>query len=459
MAVIFISHSREDRSLAEELSERLRDQRYHAIFLDFDISDGIPAGRAWERELYAALRRADGLVFLATPASVSSRWCFAELAVARSLGTPVFAVCASDQARLSLVDDVQWVDLAEGELAYRRLWAGMKRAGLDPADSLSWDPTRSPYPGLRAFSADDAAVFFGRSAETRHLLDLVQPTLVRGSGRWVTIVGPSGSGKSSLLYAGLLPSVVNAPERWVVVPTIVPGRRPTHQLAVSLAHALAAHGHPRPVSDLESRFADASGGSEALIEAARDLSDAASNASPRVLIVIDQAEEIISGAGPREQQAFLQMIKNATGEDSLLWVVCTLRSEYLTTAPERAGLSEVTDDSLVLEPLSHSRLSEVIARPARRAGLEFDPGLIERMVEETTGGDALPLLAHTLYELAQRAAVDGRTRVRYTDYEVLGGVVGALQRRADQLLAELSAGLRAGHPAHTSEARDPRSGR
>jgi WD40 repeat protein len=438
MAVIFVSHSSEDRALAEELSRRLRVQGYNALFLDTDMSDGIPAGHQWERALYSALRRSDGVVFLATAASARSRWCFAELALARSLGTPIFAVRASDHATLSLIDDVQWVDVAEGESAYIRLWAGMRHARLDPAESQSWDSTRPPYPGLRAFTADDAAVFFGRSEETRHLVDLVQPTLSHGSGRWVTIVGPSGSGKSSLLSAGLLPSLASAPERWVVVPTFLPGTRPTRQLAMSLARALAARGSQGLASDLESTLADSSAGSAALVEVARDLSDARGNAA-KVLIAIDQAEELISRTGPREQQTFLRLLKGATGEDSPLWVICTLRSEYLSTAPERAGFSEVTDDSLVLEPLSRNRLSEVIARPAHRAGLEFDPGLVERMVEETTGGDALPLLAHTLYELAQNAAADEKTQIRAADYELLGGVIGALQRRANQLLEELSA--------------------
>jgi WD40 repeat protein len=439
MSVIFISHSSEDRTLAQELAGRLRVQGYDALFLDFDLSDGIPAGQRWERELFAALRRSDGLIFLGTAASVMSHWCFAEVALARSLGMPIFALRATDGARLGLLGDIQWVDLADGDAAYGRLWAGMKRARLDPSESRAWNPTRSPYPGLKAFSAEDAAVFFGRNDETRRLIELVQPTLSRGSGRWVTIVGPSGSGKSSLLCAGLLANLARAPDQWVIVPTFVPGTRPTHRLAASLSRALAARGCSRPAEDLEKTLADASAGSAALAEIARDLSDSPETSSVRVLVAIDQAEEVITRAGQLEQEAFLRLLKGATGDDSPLWVVCTLRSEYLSSAPERAGLSEVTDDSMVLEPLSRNRLSEVIARPAHRAGLEFEPGLVERMVEETTGGDALPLLAHTLYELAQDAAADERTRIRATDYEQLGGVVGALQRRADQLMTELSA--------------------
>ena len=91
-----------------------------------------------------------------------------------------------------------------------------------------------------------------------------------------------------------------------------------------------------------------------------------------------------------------------------MWAVATVRSEFLSTAPDRAGLAEAVDDPLVIEPLSRARLAEVIARPAQRAGLEFAPGLVERMVEDTAGGDALPLLAYTLHELYQRAGPDGQ---------------------------------------------------
>jgi len=154
-----------------------------------------------------------------------------------------------------------------------------------------------------------------------------------------------------------------------------------------------------------------------------------------VLVVIDQAEELLTRTGVREQQAFLSLLRDALGDDSPVWVVATVRSEFLSTAPERAGLAEVIDDPLVIEPLSRSRLPFVIQQPAQRAGLQFAPGLVEQMVEETTGGDALPLLAYVLRELHQQAGADGTVTV--AEYEALGGVVGALQRRADRLTDEL----------------------
>jgi hypothetical protein len=193
---------------------------FAALFLDFDPVDGIPAGRAWESELYVQLRKADGVVFLASVVSVVSRWCFAEISLARSLGKPVFPLRLEAGVRLGLLSDVQWIDLSEGETAFSRLFAGLRRAGLDPTDSFAWDPNRSPYPGLESFSGDDAAVFFGRDDEIGRLVELLQPTLQRGAGRFVALVGPSGSGKSSLLRAGLLPRLERLNSRWVVLPAL-----------------------------------------------------------------------------------------------------------------------------------------------------------------------------------------------------------------------------------------------
>lgn len=437
MTSLFVSHSGRDRGATEQVRDWLRAEGYAALFVDFDPDEGIHAGRDWEHELYVQLRRSDGVVFLASAASTTSRWCFAEVSLARALGKPVFPVRIEPGTRLDLLEGVQWVDLAEGDVALSRLGSGLRRAGLDPADSFSWVPTRSPYPGLRSFEAADAAVFFGRGPEVSRLLELLQPTLQRGPGRFVAIVGPSGSGKSSLLRAGLLPHVARLGARWVVLPPLRPGADPTTRLAAAVAQAFAAHGDERLHADVAAHLER---GSEGLVDLAGQLAELRSDPGSErrnVLVVVDQAEELLTLSGPHEQQAFLSLLVGALHrERSPLWVVATVRSEFLSTAPERAGLAEAIDDPLVVEPLSRSRLSEVIAGPARRAGLEFEAGLVERMVEDTAGGDALPLLAYTLSELYDRVGPEGR--ISSTDYEGVGGVVGALDRRADQVLDELT---------------------
>src|SRR5687767_3401963 len=246
MASVFVSHSSRDRSVTERVAERLRAAGFAALFVDFDPEKGIPAGRNWERELYAQLRKTDAVVFLASEASVASRWCFAELSLARSLGRPVFPLRLQPGVGLPLLADVQWTDLTDPpEEGLGRLVAGLRSAGLDPADSFAWDPDRSPYPGLVPFAPEDAAVFFGRQPETHRLMELLTPTLQHGPGRFIAVVGPSGSGKSSLLHAGLLPRLARQPERWLVVPPLRPGRQPTAALAGSLARAFATRGRPR----------------------------------------------------------------------------------------------------------------------------------------------------------------------------------------------------------------------
>src|SRR4051794_3613088 len=165
MASVFVSHSSRDRAVTEQVAARLRAAGYAALFVDFDPEQGIPAGRSWERELYAQLRQTDAVIFLASPAATASRWCFAELSLARSLARPIFPIRLAPGVRLPLLDDVQWIDLADDEAGMARLLAGLRAAGLDPADAFAWDPRRPPYPGLAPFQDADAAVFFGRERE------------------------------------------------------------------------------------------------------------------------------------------------------------------------------------------------------------------------------------------------------------------------------------------------------
>jgi hypothetical protein len=331
-----------------------------------------------------------------------------------------------------LLADIQEVNVArDGDEAFTRLWAGLQRAGLDPNDSFVWSADRPPYPGLGTFTEQDAAVFFGREPEIERLLELLQPTL-HGPGRFVAVVGPSGIGKSSLVRAGLLPRLARLP-RWLVVPRLVPSRQPIRQLARSLAQAFRERGVAKEVSALA---AELDGGPSALVELIEELRDASTGEPPSVLLVVDQLEELVTVSGASERAAFIGLLRGVVHSAIDVWVVATLRAEFLSPLLQQQGMAGLVDETLLVGPLDRGRLFAVIEKPARRSGLEFAPGLVGRLVEDAQGGDALPLLSFTLRQLAAQAGPDGQ--ITDEAFEDVGGVVGALRAQADSTAENLA---------------------
>ena len=282
-----------------------------------------------------------------------------------------------------------------------------------------WDSDRSPFPGLEAFTGQDSAVFFGRDAEVTGLLDRLHPVVAAQVNRLVAVVGPSGAGKSSLVQAGVVPRLRLRRGGWIVVPPVVPGDHPLRSLARSLAAACPGH----PTEDVPApRFAD-------------ELRTAQGRPSAPVLVIVDQAEELITLSGPAERDAFLGLLARALDADPRLWIIMIMRSEFLTAflGTEQAWLFR---DPVAVGTLGGAALIEVIEQPARRAGLTFDPPTLpQRMAADAGGGDALPLLAYALQELCLTAGSGG---VLTADaYQRIGGVTGVLTRQADKVAAEL----------------------
>lgn len=293
-----------------------------------------------------------------------------------------------------------------------------------------WDSKRLPFPGLEAFTAQDVGVFFGRTAEASELLERLHPVEPAKAHRLVAVIGPSGVGKSSLISAGLLPRLEQRRRKWIVVPPFVPEDRPIH----SLAHSLADRAGESSVDRFLAALTGNPGGMADCMEMVR--ASCGSPSSP-VLVTIDQGEELLTLTGDNEREQFLRLLERGLATDRRLWVVVVMRSEFLTAflATPHARLFR---DPVTVGALDRASLYEVIAEPAAKAGLRFDPAeLIQMMVDDAGGGDALPLLAYTLQELYLNA---GKAMVvSMADYQRLNGVTGALTRQADKVTAELEA--------------------
>lgn len=435
MPRIFISHSRAPYEQLDAVAAALREVDRGSPFLDADLQLGLAVGEHWERSLYRELRRADVVVALVNEAQIASQWCFAELVLARSRGKPILPIALDAACRHPLLADLQHLslrDLAHEHGRAQLVQAITRVCGRAHPQGLLYDPGRPLFPGLSHYAIEDAAVYFGREEEVRAILESIASPIRAGERNLLSIIGPSGSGKSSLLRAGVLARLRRNSEHWQVIPALVPGDRPLAALAHALRGALNVQTAP---ADLEARLRG--GGARALREIVDEARDpAAADPAPQLVLGVDQLEELFTLSPHDERTAFLEILRDASTQPAPLFTLCTMRSEYVDQAlREVPWLCQRAHFLACLEPL---RLPIVIAGPAALAQFELEPGLVERMVADTQGGDALPLLNYTLNRLHQlHEAADAQRPLGHHDYEALGGVLGALEKRADDVLRRL----------------------
>jgi len=222
---IFLSHSHAHLDLSDSLRAELLRRGFDSIFIDFDPVDVIPPGRDWEAELYRALRRCDLVIAIDSPGWRQSPWCFVEMVVARSLGKKVVLVreaqfTAPPTGAAALVQGGQAFTFSGNVADAEPLFTELKQLGLGTLRRFRWDPDRSPCPGLSPLGEADAGVFFGRDDDVREVLDSVERAVKYGDKSIVLLIGPSGSGKSSLMRAGVIPQIRRRPEWRVVGPQV-----------------------------------------------------------------------------------------------------------------------------------------------------------------------------------------------------------------------------------------------
>ena len=442
MSLIFISHSSADAAMAAEVRRHLKEVGHQSVFLDFDPADGIPAGRNWEQELYRNIRACRAVVVLCSQRSMASRWCFMEITYARALGKELFPIKIEDCDLDGVITDRQVIDLTKApDEAYQRLERGLLAAGLDPADAFDWDGKRPPYPGLLAFQEEDAAVFFGRGDEIDEGLDRLNQMRRLGGIGWVIVLGASGTGKSSLVRAGIVPKLRRDAESWLVIDPFRPRDNPTRELAGALSRTYAPLGRAIPWQELRERLQpDAAAlasdriASNPLVEMAHDLRLQSAHAEARILLVVDQFEELLGQPDDHPASRFLTLLREAVEKPgSPLLVLATLRSDFFGSFQKNPALLDLRFENLSLGPMSRDDIVKVIQGPADRAGFDLEPGLVEILVDDAAGGDALPLLAFALRELYERCGKKGRLEIKIYQEE-LGGLNGAVARAADDLL-------------------------
>ena len=301
--------------------------------------------------------------------------------------------------------------------------------------------TLDPFPGLRPFEPEHSALFFGREEQTDELLRRLE------RARFLAVVGDSGSGKSSLVRAGLIPALqrgymAEAGSRWEIA-LFRPGDDPVGNLARGLYRS-GKDGDGRPDALQLQKILERN--SMGLVQAATVILPPKTN----LLVVVDQFEEIFrykretqKRDGGDSASAFVKLLLNASQEEtSVVNVVLTMRSDFLGECSQFRGLPEALNGGQYLVPrLSREQMKEVIEGPAAVAGAEFAPMLVQRLLNDVGDNpDQLPVLQHALmrtWEESATSRADGEP-IAISHYEAIGGISQALNRHVESVYRELS---------------------
>ena len=373
------------------------------IFLDLDPDAGIRTGERWAEALRRANARCEAVVCLLSKEWESRVECLTEYRTAETLNKRVFCARLEPDTG-SKTSAWQWcdlfgdgpttrIDIGDGDpvgFATRglyRLRDGIRGAGIG-ADTFVWpvdEPDRAPYRGWAPFDPVDAGIFFGRDAQIVRALDAVRGMRKAQTKRWLVILGPSGSGKSSFLRAGLVPRLQRDDREFLVLGMVRP-ERDALTGANGLAKAIAAAFRDRrltgpPLGDIK---AACLGPPAQLRDILLQLRDAAHGQlldrdpaapAPTVVLPLDQAEELLTAEAARHAERFLELLRDlvvgAPGDGLDMMVAATIRSDHYERLQTRPELADVdTEVFAELKPMPSEQFKEVIcrARPARHRG-------------------------------------------------------------------------------------------
>ncbi len=294
----------------------------------------------------------------------------------------------------------------------------------------------SPYRGLEYFDIQHADIYFGRAAMVDKLLVKLQ------QANFLVVVGPSGSGKSSLVRAGLLPALgrgaLAGSAGWTY-DILRPGADPLRALAAPLVDRLT------PALSPVDRLAETRKLADHLAAQTVPMADVLAGvlanltpAQPRLLLIVDQFEEAFTLCTDEQQRRVFFAALTAARLAPWLTIILTLRADFYGRMLADECLSPHVDRGLVnVMPMTPAERREAIERPALEAGARFEEGLVERILDAVAGapGD-LPLLQFALTELWQQQTGDGR--LTHAAYEDIGGVAGALEQRAEMVYARFT---------------------
>ena len=480
MSRIFLSHSSKNTREAIALKAWLTEQRPELgdeIFIDVDAQTGLRLGEQWKTQLFTGNSRCEYVICLLSRKWLDSTECNVEFRTAEGLGKQILIARLEDLGDTDTTSAWQRCDLfADGEqtdievpggppirfntAALTRILGAVDGARTGP-EQFGWpprtDPNRAPYRGWEPFEDIDAGVFFGRDAVIARGMDVLRGMRFRllatmsGLKSLFVVLGPSGSGKSSFLRAGLIPRLQRDDRQFVLLGIMRPqGNVLTgntglaasiHAARESLGLKTTALGQIKKACGQQCTDKVAELLTEIRTAAAKQFMDM--DVTPTLVLPIDQAEELFSAdAGPQAGQfltMLAELIRRINADDMGLIVAVTIRTdryEAMQNHPALDGIGTALFDDL--KPMPRAEFKEVITGPAARATeagqrLVITEGLVARLLSDAgEGADTLPLLALTLSRLY--ADYGGTREITAADYEAMGGITDVVDNEIEEIL-------------------------
>jgi len=317
------------------------------------------------------------------------------------------------------------------------------------------DQTANPFPGLRPFESSETHLFFGRDGQSEELLRRLKKT------RFLAVVGTSGSGKSSLVRAGLLPALqgglmASAGSDWRIA-ILRPGGDPIGNLARALASSLVLGSHDEKTDDMQAVLAEtnlrrSSLGLVELVTRARTKVDEKGQQLfadyENLLVVVDQFEELFRFKQLIEEEnskedaaAFVKLLLEAVGQKTeKIYVVLTMRSDFLGDCSQFFELPEAINNGQYLIPrMTRDERREAISGPVAVGQGTISEPLVSQLLNDVGDNpDQLPIMQHALMRTWDHWLTHRNGKpIDIPDYNAIGGMAEALSRHADEAYAEL----------------------